>query len=594
MAEQYANGASTTLNGAINNSVTTVVVASATGFPSSAPYRILVKAEGSNTNEIMTVTAGAGTTSWTVTRASEAYGGSSAASAHANAAVVRHVLTKASLLASPGPMTTKGDLISANSTGDATRLPVGGNSALLRAASGTTTGLEWQGNNFGASAAPTVNDDSGDGYSIGSRWLDTTNDKEYVALDVTAGAAVWVETTATGGTSVSNERTVDDTVIATWVDRTDEQTDEGIEWEAAQVVVVNDVGPNGENVIETLTNSSSANLLAFELPPGSWVRVDLYEKPIQGGGSQVYITTGGTTVLISTLTAAAWTRHVRIVQVGSDGLFKLGVAWQHHLANLHFTLLHNWHLFDSWVDRADTNTENGLALTNVTRTAGGAPNGNDKLTTASGGGPNTHITYSNMPVGADVTFDLIRDAVAGGSTFFQATVQSGTFNIGNDTLAGQWRRNRRTVRIGTDGSLVLKSTFTNDLADLYIYLDAAPETATIQFVIDGGGSVITTGVKGYIEIPFACQILGVRMLADVSGSIVVDIWKDTYANYPPVDADSITASAVPTISSATKSEDVTLTGWTKSIVAGDILGFNVDSATTVTRVTVSLTVRRVG
>lgn len=43
--------------------------------------------------------------------------------------------------------------------------------------------------------APTVNEDSGDGYAIGSRWYDTTNDKEYVALDVTVGAAVWKETT---------------------------------------------------------------------------------------------------------------------------------------------------------------------------------------------------------------------------------------------------------------------------------------------------------------------------------------------------------------------------------------------------------------
>ncbi len=112
----------------------------------------------------------------------------------------------------------------------------------------------------------------------------------------------------------------------------------------------------------------------------------------------------------------------------------------------------------------------------------------------------------------------------------------------------------------------------------------------VEFVIDGAGSVITAGVKGYVEIPFACRITAVRLLADVSGSIVVDIWKDTYANYPPVDADSITASAVPTISAAIKSLDTTLTGWTTSVAAGDIVAFNVDSATTLTRVTVSLTV----
>jgi hypothetical protein len=82
----------------------------------------------------------------------------------------------------------------------------------------------------------------------------------------------------------------------------------------------------------------------------------------------------------------------------------------------------------------------------------------------------------------------------------------------------------------------------------------------------------------------------VTLLADQSGSIVVDIWKDTYANYPPVDADSITASAVPTISSAAKSQDTSISGWTVAISAGDILGFNVDSISTCTRVTLSLKV----
>ena len=114
----------------------------------------------------------------------------------------------------------------------------------------------------------------------------------------------------------------------------------------------------------------------------------------------------------------------------------------------------------------------------------------------------------------------------------------------------------------------------------------------IPFIIDGGGSAITTGVKGYIEIPFGGTIVSNRLLADQSGSIVVDIWKDTYANAPPTVADTITASAKPTLSSAQKSQDTTLTGWTTSVTAGDWLGFNVDSATTVTRVTLSLVIRR--
>lgn len=108
--------------------------------------------------------------------------------------------------------------------------------------------------------------------------------------------------------------------------------------------------------------------------------------------------------------------------------------------------------------------------------------------------------------------------------------------------------------------------------------------ASLGVVIDGGGVVITTGVKVDLEVPFACTITGVTMLADVSGSIVVDIWKDTYANYPPTVADTITAADKPTISAATKSQDLAPVGWTTACAVGDILRFNVDSATTVTRV----------
>lgn len=87
MAEVFANFVSTTLNGAINNAVTSVVVASATGFPNSAQYRVIVD------NEIMLVTGGAGTTTWTVTRGAE---GTTAAS-HNDGSTVYHIITAGAL-----------------------------------------------------------------------------------------------------------------------------------------------------------------------------------------------------------------------------------------------------------------------------------------------------------------------------------------------------------------------------------------------------------------------------------------------------------------------------------------------------------------
>ena len=85
MAELLKNLAQTTLIGAINDSVTSLTVASAMGF-ASGNFRILID------SEIMVVTAVSGTT-LTVTRHAE---GTSAA-AHADAAPVYHVLTGGAL-----------------------------------------------------------------------------------------------------------------------------------------------------------------------------------------------------------------------------------------------------------------------------------------------------------------------------------------------------------------------------------------------------------------------------------------------------------------------------------------------------------------
>lgn len=115
-----------------------------------------------------------------------------------------------------------------------------------------------------------------------------------------------------------------------------------------------------------------------------------------------------------------------------------------------------------------------------------------------------------------------------------------------------------------------------------------PVTYKIGITVDGGGAVITTGVKGFSSVPASGTIIRARMLADQSGSAVINVWKDVFANYPPTVADKITAAAPPTLTAQDHSEDVTLTGWTTSVTVGDVIGFNVDSATTVQRVTLEL------
>lgn len=77
-------------------------------------------------------------------------------------------------------------------------------------------------NNLAAAADPAVGDDSGDGYSVGSVWINTTDDKTFVCADATVGAAVWKQTSVsnyTGERCISLDDLADgDSVYATCVD----------------------------------------------------------------------------------------------------------------------------------------------------------------------------------------------------------------------------------------------------------------------------------------------------------------------------------------------------------------------------------------
>lgn len=118
-------------------------------------------------------------------------------------------------------------------------------------------------------------------------------------------------------------------------------------------------------------------------------------------------------------------------------------------------------------------------------------------------------------------------------------------------------------------------------------------TAAIGYGIDGGGAVIALGVAGVgLTIPFNCTINEWTLQADQTGSIVIDIWSDSYANFPPTVADTITGSAKPTISSNVKGNSSTLTGWTTTIVAGSVLYFNVDSCSSITQATLTMKVTK--
>lgn len=60
-------------------------------------------------------------------------------------------------------------------------------SGYLPAANGGSGGL----NNLTATTNPTITNDSGSGYAVGSVWVNTSTDEMFVCTDATAGAAIW-------------------------------------------------------------------------------------------------------------------------------------------------------------------------------------------------------------------------------------------------------------------------------------------------------------------------------------------------------------------------------------------------------------------
>jgi len=116
--------------------------------------------------------------------------------------------------------------------------------------------------------------------------------------------------------------------------------------------------------------------------------------------------------------------------------------------------------------------------------------------------------------------------------------------------------------------------------------------SSVGITIDGGGSEIEIGEKGYISVPFSGVITDWTIVADQSGSIVVDVWKDTYANFPPTNGDSIAGTEKPTLSSQVKNQDLTLSTWTTAVSQGDVIAFEVESASVVTRVNLIIRIRR--
>jgi hypothetical protein len=151
-----------------------------------------------------------------------------------------------------------------------------------------------------------------------------------------------------------------------------------------------------------------------------------------------------------------------------------------------------------------------------------------------------------------------------------------------------------------DGSLNGDKIFKLTVTSEPIVIDTDSQTwdalayphSGIPFTLDGNGSSITTGYKGAVEIPFDCYIIAGRLSSPIACSVEIEVWRSTYAQLPQVAAHKISATDPLVLSSAEKSQNTTLTGWSRQFTAGDWAGFNVASVTGAFLISGSLRVLR--
>lgn len=131
-----------------------------------------------------------------------------------------------------------------------------------------------------------------------------------------------------------------------------------------------------------------------------------------------------------------------------------------------------------------------------------------------------------------------------------------------------------------------------------LYAADAPEDAPppvvpspLRTVNKGASWVSSTAIVAasanvvYVNCPVPGTIRRVKVMTSGGpGNCVLDVWKAPFGSFPPTVANSIVASAPPTIAGGTTYSDATLTGWTRSIAAGDVLAFKITSCATFTQI----------
>lgn len=117
---------------------------------------------------------------------------------------------------------------------------------------------------------------------------------------------------------------------------------------------------------------------------------------------------------------------------------------------------------------------------------------------------------------------------------------------------------------------------------------AAERDESIGVTFDGELAVLDFGAQADILIPFKGRIQSVHVQADRVGNITIDIWKTSFATFPPAGTQSIVGTNPPKIVSGQTYEDLVLTGWTTLVEKNSTLFFVITDIATIQHVVLVL------
>jgi len=112
-------------------------------------------------------------------------------------------------------------------------------------------------------------------------------------------------------------------------------------------------------------------------------------------------------------------------------------------------------------------------------------------------------------------------------------------------------------------------------------------TGTMNIIVEGGSSAISSGTKGNIRAPFDLTLQNWTVLAEETGTIYFNIYKGTYAAFPP-SSKMHPGLTGPHIVNGIKNQDLDISDWdTTSMGKGEIMRVEVDGSQSITNASLS-------